>query len=188
MVQVINVERWAPKVLSDFHRTVKPTPPVLGDWSPHRVARDEMANIILRDKDGIQLTKATWGRSGQEHRCYLDAHDPSKVTRALLPATSIDLIIPHPTGRAWLTETWRVSLRGSDWMMVGCSCQRNPFTYELEFAVLTNSAGSDLKDLVACEPVLVPPVRWASWLTGNTTESLCFPLRPGSLDRRMIRL
>ena len=68
---------------------------------------------------------------------------------------------------AWEARKLTVSPAGPTWFMIGVAL--NPVQPSADFAILTTSAGHDLRALVSIEPLVVPESKWAEFLDQGST-------------------
>jgi putative SOS response-associated peptidase YedK len=177
----IELDAWSTRVLAELHQIAAPSPPLIGSWSPHELTREGTAHFVRVSVGGTELVRARWGRSSQSDRRYLDRNSPPSINRGLIFATGFTESVAGNERHERFFQWWRVTPAARPWIAIGCSWEENQVSGEIEFSVLTNPAGPDLRACLEREPLVIPPVRWREWLNNKSVGDFAYVTPPGTL-------
>jgi putative SOS response-associated peptidase YedK len=162
---------------------------------PDLTPRDDIhirdtAPIILRNRDGVELTELVWAPRGSNRKPVFNFRSEGRrfgnSTRCLIPASHFFEFAPPGDLKQRRKPKWRFTLAGADWFCIAGLVRPDALDGAPCFTMLTTRPGPEVAAVHDRQVVALLRDDWRAWLDLSRGESeLLRPLPAGSLNARI---
>jgi putative SOS response-associated peptidase YedK len=150
----------------------------------------DMAPIILRATDGVELTERVWAPRAANKKPIFNFRSEKrnfgKSTRCLIPASDFFEFTAPTDAKRKRKDKWRFTLAGADWFCIAGIIRKDAIEAAACFTMLTTEPGPDIAPYHDRQVVVLPPQDWGGWLDLSRPEAeLLRPLPTGSLKAEL---
>jgi putative SOS response-associated peptidase YedK len=152
----------------------------------------DTAPIILRTKDGVELTERVWAPRAANKKPIFNFRSEKrkfqKSTRCLIPASHFFEFTAPADSRRKRKDKWRFTLLREDWFCIAGLLRADAIDGGACFTMLTTEPGEDVAPYHDRQVVVLRREDWRAWLDSARPEAeLLRPLPTGSLNAQMER-
>lgn len=145
----------------------------------------DRAAVVLGDGEGgaLELMRWSWpGPSGKPVYNFRSEGRRFAAGRCLIPCDGFYEFTTPANPRQKRKDKWLITLAGCDLFAIAGCWRAGAASGEPAWSMLTCAPGPDVAPYHDRQPVILPPDRWASWLSHQPNEAdLLRPLAQGAL-------